>query len=521
MSHEESKVTKWKEVITGCAKNSDPPKKFYLTTPIYYPNAVPHIGHAYTTIAADVLARYKRLKGYDVLFLTGTDEHGLKLQRAAEKAGKSPKEFVDELAKRFKDAWDALGISYDDFIRTTEERHVKVAQQVFKKIYENGDIYKGIYRGLYCVGCENYITEKDLVDGKCPHHKKEPELIEEESYFFRLSKYQDKILELLQKDFLFPVERRNEIINRVKEGLKDISVSRTSFTWGIPVPIDKKHIMYVWIDALTNYISALNYPYGEKFKKYWPADLHLIGKDIVWFHAVIWPALLLSAGIELPKKIFAHGFWTVEGQKMSKTIGNVIDPIEMKEKYGIDAFRYYIFRKVPFGSDGDFSEKELVEMVNNDLGDELGNLVNRTLVMLDKYFNGEIPEKEEDEIIEEVNCVNEISKFMDDLNFSKALERIWVGIRAANKYINDNEPWNLYKKGETKRLKTVIYNLADSIRIISILISPFVPNIAKKIADALGIEIKNFDDAVPGKLEGGRKVREKSLILFKKVEFRE
>jgi len=358
-------------------------KKFYITTPIYYPNDMPHIGHAYTTVAADVLTRWNKLLGKDVFFLTGTDEHGKKIENVAKSHNKTPKEFVDELVPKFKEAWKKLNIEYDYFIRTTDLQHEKVVQEILQKIYDKGDIYLGQYEGYYCTGCEAYYTEKDLIDGCCPIHKKKIELLKEESYFFKLSKYQKKLLDLYEKnpEFLLPKNRKKEVINRVKEGLNDLSISRTSFKWGIELPFDKKHIAYVWADALTNYYSATRINGKEKF---WPADVHLIGKDILWFHAVYWPAILLAAGIKLPKTIFAHGWWTFNNEKISKSFGKVINVDELISIAGVDSARYFLLRNTTFGDDGDFSEKALIDRHNNELADKLGNLVSRVSALIEK-----------------------------------------------------------------------------------------------------------------------------------------
>lgn len=496
--------------------------KFYITTPIYYVNDIPHIGHAYTSIAADVIARWHRLLGDDVFFLTGTDEHGQKIEEAARDARKSPEMFVDEIVVRFKELSKILNLSNNDFIRTTEQRHVKVAQQLFRTVYDNGDIYKGFYEGLYCVGCEAYYTEKELVNGLCPVHMKKPKLIKEESYFFRLSKYKKKLIEHIEKnsDFVLPVSRRNEILGRLKEELRDLSISRSTFKWGIPLPTDEKQVMYVWFDALPNYISAIDYPH-KNFKKYWPADVHLVGKDILWFHAIMWPAMLFSAGVKPPKTIFAHGWWTVEGQKMSKSLGNVVDPFDVVKRYSCDAFRYFLMSAVPFGEDGDFSEKMLVEKNNTELADDLGNLVQRTMILIQKNFNGEIPRQgklnETDErLIKRSDIFAKVNKLMQNFEMNKALNEIWDFIRFCNKYINETEPW---KEKNKERLGTILYNLVESLRIISIFIYSFIPDAAERLVKQLGLKMGDFKDV---KFRSDTKGRiGKPTVLFKKFEIKE
>ncbi len=510
-----------------------PSKKiFYVTTPIYYVNDVPHIGHAYTNVAADAVARYHRLKGEEVFFLTGTDEHGQKIEKASKEQGyASPKELADRVVVRFRKLWEVLNISNDDFIRTTEERHEEVVKFFVKKLMEKGDIYKGIYEGWYCISCETFFAESQLEikDGKyvCPQCGKPVSRLSEESYFFKLSSYQGRLLEFYENnpDFVLPKTRMNEVVSKVKEGLKDLSISRTTTKWGVPIPGDPDHVIYVWVDALLNYISAPGYLSDpDRFKQTWPADVHIIGKDILWFHAVIWPALLMAADLEPPKRVFAHGWWTVEGEKMSKSKGNVVDPFKVVERYGADSFRYFLLREVPFGQDGDFSIKALVLRHNSDLANDLGNLSHRTISQIHKFAGGKIPQPGED-----TEAEIKLKKSLDEiltryhsnfevLAFHEALKAVWEFIDSVNKYIDSQAPWSLNKEGNTERLNTVLYHMAESVRIVSHLVEPVLPSTAKQIRKLLKAPDGTFDEVLKwGLLEPGTEI-EKSKPLFPRLE---
>jgi len=474
-------------------------KKFYITTPIYYVNDVPHIGHAYTTIAADVAARYKRLGGHDVFFLTGTDEHGQKVQQAAIEAGKSPQDHVDSLYIRFKELWQKLNISHTDFIRTTEPRHKKVVQEILQDLHDRGEIYKDSYEGWYCMPDERFWTEKDLVDGNCPECGRKVEKIKEYNYFFKMGQHQDWLIEQIQSNekFILPASRRNEVLGFLQKPLEDLCISRPKerLSWGIPLPFDDDYVTYVWFDALINYISVHGSLADVRASGYWPACHHLIGKDILTTHAVYWSTMLKAMDLAVPDNIFAHGWWTVNGQKMSKSLRNVVEPNLLIEQFGVDVIRYFLLREVPFGLDGDFSHKALIGRINSDLANNLGNLVNRTLNMLGKYFKGIVPQPDaagdEDALLKKKcsEVVGEVDKLFDELAFSKILMKIWELLDTSNQYINNTAPWNLAKSEEgKKRLATVMYNSAEAVRVIGILISPFMPETGDKIMAQLGID---------------------------------
>lgn len=511
--------------------------KFFVTTAIDYVNASPHIGHAYEKIAADILARYYRLKGVDVFFLTGVDEHGSKVEKSAIQAGKTPPEFCDEMSAKFKQAWLNLNLSFDCFIRTTEKRHELVVQEIFRRLKQKGDIYKGTYAGLYCEGCEDFVRERDLdPDGNCHTHKVPPKVLKEDNYFFRLTKYKEKIKEWLitNPDVVQPESRRKEVLNQIDDAeLGDFSVSRSrgSLTWGIPVADEPDQVIYVWIDALVNYITGVGFAADEKlFKRFWPADLHLIGKDITKFHAIYWPAILMAADIELPKKIYGHGFITVEGQKLSKSLGNVIDPNVLVNEFGADAVRFYLFAGIPFDQDGNFSRDEFIKKVNAELANNLGNLLNRTISLLERYCDGKVPTSSaNDKLAEQANSLpTVIDHHISRLEFAKTIEAIFALLDQANKFLNDEKPWSLFKEGKNKEAESVLYTALEILRYAAMSLYPFTPGLSDAIWHQLGYK-EDFAQVITSKktnkelfgfshpIPAGQAVRNAGPI-FKRIE---
>ncbi|NLL91259.1 MAG: methionine--tRNA ligase [Ruminococcaceae bacterium] len=509
-------------------------EKFYITTPIYYPSADLHIGHCYTTVAADIIARFKRMQGFDVMFLTGTDEHGQKIEDAAKSAGVSPKEYVDKIVAGIFNLWETMNIDYDRFIRTTDDYHIKSVQRIFRKLYEKGDIYKGFYSGLYCKPCESFWTDSQTKDNLCPDCGRELTETSEEAYFFRMSTYAEKLLDYYEEhpDFLLPVSRKNEMISFINQGLEDLCVSRTSLKWGVPVDFDPGHVVYVWVDALSNYITALGYENNNysDMDNYWPADLQLMAKEIVRFHSIIWPSLLMALELPLPKKVFGHGWLLFGGGKMSKSVGNVIDPLTLCERYGVDSLRYYLIRDIQFGSDGNFTNEGLISRINSDLANDLGNLLSRTVSMITKYFDGTLPSVREtdsidDELIElSTGLFEKVKSCVDSLQLPQALIEIFKVVSRANKYIDETKPWILAKEDEkAPRLASVLYNLSETLRIIAVMLTPFMPNTAPKILKAIGASegMTSFDSLSDFGLLSQNTTVSPTKVLFPRIDVEE